>query len=103
MHVVIIDCKTDVNFRVISLYRSFHPPGGISTSSFFSKQLNLIKDALCPNGFIAGDFNLDDEMLLRPDYYSKLLLERLEIFVTSENLYQIIKFPTWSRVINKES
>ena len=33
---------------------------------FFLKQLNLIKDALCPNGFITGDFNLDDEMLLRP-------------------------------------
>ena len=27
LHVVIIDCMTDVNFRVISLYRSFHPPG----------------------------------------------------------------------------
>ena len=31
---------------------------------------------------------------------TKLTLEKLDCFVTSENLSQIVNFDTWSRVIN---
>ena len=99
MHVVIIDVKTEVQFRIINIYRSFHPPGGISADSFFVNQLSLIRKALCYNCYIVGDFNLDLGMANRPDYSNKLTLEKLENFANAENLTQIVSFDTWSRII----
>ena len=39
-------------------------------------------------------------MAHRPDYSTKLTLEKLDCFVTSENLSKIVNFDTWSRDIN---
>ena len=100
MHVVIIDVESDVQFRIINIYRSFRPPGGISADTFFVNQLSLIRKALCSNCYVVGDFNLNYGMVHRPDYTSKLTLEKLENFVSTENLTQIVNFDTWSRVIN---
>ena len=100
MHIVVIDVKSDIEFRIINIYRSFRPPGGISADTFFVKQLSLIKIALCANCYVVGDFNLDAGKANRPDYASKLTLEKLDLFATSEKLTQIVDFNTWSRVIN---
>ena len=68
----------------------------------FVKQLSLIKLALCANCYVVGDFNLDAGKANRPDYASKLTLEKLDLFATSEKLTQIVDFNTWSRVIREK-
>ena len=100
MHIVIIDVNSDVQSRIIDIYRSFRPPGGRSVDTFFENQLNIVKKALCKNCYVVGDFNLDVGMAHRPDYSNKHTLEKLECFVSSENSIQIFSFDTWLRVIN---
>ena len=47
-----------------------------------------------------GDFNLDVNMDLRPDYSAKIPLSHLTTFVNDNNLTQIVDINTWSRTIN---
>ena len=68
--------------------------------NFFEKQLSAVRNAICSNCYILGDFNLDARMSHRPDYLSKFAQEKLENFVTTENLIQVVNFDTWSRTIN---
>ena len=99
-HIVIVDVLATVKFRIINVYRSFHPLGGISAGDFFNTQLAIIRNALCKNCFVMGDFNLDDGANLRQDYSNKTLLKTLKDFTTELNLLQIVDFNTWSRTIN---
>ena len=46
-----------------------------------------------------GDFNLDVNMDLRPDYSAKIPLSHLTTFVNDNNLTQIVDINTWSRTI----
>ena len=81
-HIVIVDVTCTEPVRIINIYRSFHPPDGSSQSSFFAKQLEIIKNAICRNCFVMGDFNLEGGNNLRPDYQNKLLLNTLKNFTT---------------------
>ena len=63
-HIVIIDVKTKFLFRIITLYRSFRPQGGISPEAFFTAQLGVLKGAITKNCFVMGDINLDVKMEL---------------------------------------
>ena len=99
-HVTIIDIKSNVPFRLITLYRSFRPQGGISPEVFFAAQLALIKGALCKNCFIMGDFNLDVGMELRTDYLYRVPFSHLTDFITQNNLFQLVNFKTWTRTIS---
>ena len=99
-HLLIIDVKAEVPFRVINVYRSFRPQGLMSADALFKAQLDLIKGALSPNCFVIGDFNLDASMAFRDDYYNKKLLRSLIDFTLENNLDQIVTFDTWSRTIN---
>ena len=58
-HIVIIDVLANITLKIISLYRSFRPPGMISPDAFFKIQLGILKKALTSNCYIMGDFNLD--------------------------------------------
>ena len=51
LHIVIIDIKINVPFRIISLYRSFRPQGGVSPETHFNAQLGVLR----------GDVNLNCE------------------------------------------
>ena len=42
-HFVIIDVKCKTTLRIVTLYRSFRPQGGISPEAFFTAQLELLK------------------------------------------------------------
>ena len=99
-HVTIIDIKSNVPFRLITLYRSFRPQGGISPEVFFAAQLAVIKGALCKNCFIMGDFNLDVGMELRTDYLYRVPFSHLTDFITQNNLFQLVNFKTWTRTIS---
>ena len=70
-HIVIVDVKIVVPFRVISIYRSFRPQGGIQPESLFNAQLGVLRGAVTKNCFVMGDFNLDVRMELRSDYLYK--------------------------------
>ena len=47
-----------------------------------------------------GDFNLDVNMTMMPDYPYKIPLENLTDFANFNNLTQIVNFNTWSRTVN---
>ena len=99
-HIVIVDVLANVKFRLINVYRSFHPPGGVSPSDFFSAQLSIIRNALCKNCLVMGDFNLDHGRDLRQDYCNMTLLKTLRDFTSEMKLLQVVDFNTWSRSIN---
>ena len=100
LHIVIIDVKCKISLRIISLYRSFRPQGGVSPDAFFTAQLRVLSEALTRNCLVMGDFNLDTEMELRSDYVYKLPFRLLSDFKTENNLVQLIDFKTWTRTIN---
>ena len=99
-HIVIIDVLGIVNCRILNVYRSFRPPGLLSPNTFFDKQLEVISGALTSNSIVLGDFNLDAKMSNVPDYHRKIPLENLNLFALNENLVQLVKECTWSRVVN---
>ena len=96
-HIVIIDVTSTKPFRNINIYRSFHPP---LQPTFFIKQLEIIKNAMCKNCFVMGDFNLEGGNDLRPNYLNMLLLNTLKNFAADLNLIHVVDFNTWSRTIN---
>ena len=98
-HIVIVDLEIVTKIRIINVYRSFNPPGGLNVTDFFNNQLDLIQKALCKNCYVMGDFNLEGGSDLRPDYNNKFLLNTLKLFASNHNLIQVVDFNTWSRVI----
>ena len=99
MHVVIIDIIGLEFLRVICVSRSFRPID-MTPGVFFDSQLEIIKNSVCKNCYILGDFNLDARMESWPDYDKKLPLAQLFEFAVEYNFNQIVDFCTWSRVIN---
>ena len=95
-HIVIIDVKTEISLRIISLYRSFRSQGGISPEAFFIAQnlCSVLKGAMTRNCFVLGDFNLDVEMEHITDYLYKGPLSQLTDFTTQNNLVQLVHFKT---------
>ena len=76
-HIVIFDVMIPKPIRVICVYRSFRPPGMISPDNFFRAQLSILKNCLTSDYYILGDFNLDFEMIDRPDYNYKIPMASL--------------------------
>ena len=72
----------------------------MTPTEFFEAQINVIKNALCRNCYVLGEFNLDARMDNRPDYDRKIPLAILNEFANNNELAQIVYFDTWSRVIN---
>ena len=70
MHIVIVDIIGEKPIRIINVYRSFRPLD-MTPTEFFEAQINVIKNALCRNCYVLGDFNLDARMDNRPDYDRK--------------------------------
>ena len=95
-----MDAKCKTEFRIIPLYRSFRPQVGISPETFFTAQLDLLREAVTKNCFILGDFNLDARMELRNDYVYKVPFGFLSNFTIEKNLIQLVNFETWTRTIN---
>jgi hypothetical protein len=99
LHVIIIDIESTCKVRVISLYRSFRPPNGMSPGALFDKQLNIVEKNCVPNTIVLGDFNLDYRMQLRSDYPHKQMFLKLTTLIENLNLIQLVDFPTWSRYV----
>ena len=99
-HVLILDILSTPNFRIISLYRSFRPPNGMSPTAFFEKQLDIVERNCSANTIVLGDFNLDFRMRWRNDYAHKNLFNILTNLVEKLNFFQLVDFPTWSRYVS---
>ena len=54
---------------------------------------------MCTDCIVLGDFNLDALRDLSNDYNYKIPMNALSELVSQCNLFQIIKFTTWSRTI----
>ena len=63
-------------------------------------QLDLVRNAFTKDTFILGDFNLDDNMKFNQSYQNKELYNDLDRMWGNFHLTQVVKFATWSRVIN---
>ena len=99
-HLMIVDIKCRPTLRIINLYRSFNPEAGMSPRQLFSNQLNLIERNVTSNTVILGDFNIDASMQFRDDYSRKLLYQDLNLTIDRLDLFQIVNFHTWGRIIN---
>ena len=101
---IIIDVKLKKLIRLIGLYRIFNPLGTMTQQNYFKIQLGLIKQATESAGnirvMIIGDFNLNEEMKYRPDYSHKHYYEDLIEIFDPLSLIQMVKFKTWSRLVN---
>ena len=102
--VVIIDTKTVNAYRIINVYRNFAPPNNQSQKDHFAAQLLVIKNALRElngiNPILIGDFNLDEKKKYSTDYRNKHLFEQLNVLTDELHLIQLIKEPTWQRIVN---
>ena len=101
---VVIDINSTRNYRIINLYRQFAPRNNLTQTEHFSLQLRNIELLLQNlNGrkiIIAGDFNLDDLKRYSHSYTNKNLFEILNSTFDDLNLYQLVEFPTWQRIVN---
>ena len=100
-HVVIVDINGIIKTRIINLYRCFNPQEGISAREKFLYQINLIKLALTPDTILLGDFNLNFNKHSDAKYDRKNLFKDFDEALSDHNLTQLINFPTWSRIIEK--
>ena len=102
--IIIIDLIGHYRYRVINIYRSFNPSNGMTPLQFFEVQLSIIKKSIeTANNMkiiISGDFNLDDSKRFALDYRNKLFFDRLNVICDDHNLFQLIRKPTWERIIN---
>ena len=99
-HIVIIDVtKKTKTLRIINIYRSFNPHGGVSATEMFNYQLDLINLAFNTNTLLVGDINLDFSKRNISNYHNKNLFESFDLKLGRLDLIQLVKFPTWSRMI----
>ena len=93
--IVIVDLELDIKIIIIiTLYRSFQPPGNVSSSTL--KNLRIIERNIVPDTVILDDFNLDAVMQNCIDYPHKLLYRDLNLLIANASLEQLVHFPTWS-------
>ena len=102
-HIVIIDTEGIKNVkRIINVYRSFNPQNNVNAREKFIYQLGLIKNAMCTQCLVIGDFNLDYSRVHDDNYGSKMLFNDFNSALSEFNLIQVVNFNTWSRLVGTE-
>ena len=92
-HLVVIDVKLEVNYRIINVYRSFSSNDNRSPIERLQKQLELITNALNNKSMtpiIIGDFNLDFNKAYDPFHSHHLLYQSLQTSFEPLGLIQLI-------------
>ena len=102
--IIVFDLKVENNYRLINVYRTFNPPANRTLKEKFTLQMNQIHLALNENPnlipIVLGDFNLDDSKHNDIRYRNKSYFDILDPIIDQHQLFQIINFPTWHRLIN---
>ena len=96
----IIDIEQEPKLRIINIYRSFNPQGGVKQREKFKYQLQLIKAAITENIIVVGDFNVDDGKRLELGYTHSNYFTDIDDTFAEYNFIQMIDFATWSRTVN---
>ena len=99
-NIIVIDLLQENTRRLINVYRSFNPQEGVNQRTKFKYQLELIKKAMSKNTVLLGDFNIDDCKRYSIDYPLKELFMDFDDALAVFGLIQLVKFKTWSRLIN---
>ena len=99
-NLVIIDIEQKPKKRIINVYRSFNPQGGMTQREKFLYQLQLIKNAIIEGTIVLGDFNVDDGKRLDPNYAHSNYFDDIDETFSQYGFLQLIDFITWSRHIN---
>ena len=104
LSLVIIDVTSTSSYRIVNVYRQFNPPDNLTQTAHFDLQLKQCELASRNlNGkklIICGDFNMDDKHRYSIDYRYKNLFALQNAIFENLNLIQLIKFPTWKRIVN---
>ena len=100
-HLIIIDIKAERNLRIINIYRTFSPQGGVGARAMFTYQLDLIKNAFTNNTILLGDLNLDWSKKGMRNYPFDHYFEEMDDTLSQLNVVQLVNFPTWSRFIRE--
>ena len=82
------------------MYRPFNPPSEITAREFFDKQMCQIKTAYENNSILLGDFNLDWSKKGNHAYAFRKYFEHFDECMSERSCVQLVKFPTWSRIVN---
>ena len=99
LNIIIIDLVGESKLRIINIYRSFAPQGGESQQFKFKYQLKVMRNAICENFVVLGDFNLDYSLTNNVDYRYANMFGDFDYVFENYNLIQMVEFPTWSRII----
>ena len=75
-HLIIIDLNLDYKYRIITLYRSFRPPDGLSQLEFFRKQIGIVEKSITIRTIVLGDFNLDVNKQFMQNYANYSIYNR---------------------------
>ena len=103
-HLVIIDISCLVKtIRIINIYRTFTPQGGVSARAKFRTQLEVIKMAMTNDTILLGDFNMDYSKQYDMQYAHRNLFSDFDEVMSDEFLVQLVKFETWSRLVELSS
>ena len=94
------NCLEDV--RIINIRRSFNPQNNVTPRDKFKYQIQVMKEAMTSNVIIVSDFNLDYEKVHNDNYAHKNLFNDFEEEMLEFNLVQLVRFPTWSRIVGME-
>jgi hypothetical protein len=86
--------------RVTTLYRFFNPFRIVSPHELFRYQISQIEINYKDNTSILGDFNLDWNKKSTPKNVFKNYFEDMDQGVDKLSLTQLLKFTTWSRMVN---
>ena len=101
-HITIIDITSPSSIkRIINIYRSFNPQGGVNARQKFIYQLEVIKNAMIEKCLLLGDFNLDYNKIYDVNYSQQNMFNDFDDNLAMFNLVQIVNFPTWSRFLGK--
>jgi hypothetical protein len=96
----IVEKNTKKIQRLKTLCRSFNPSYGVTPCEFFRYQIGLIKGAYNDNMLLLGDFNLDWNNNISPNYAFSHYYEDLNQGVEKLSLTQLVKFTTWFKMVN---
>jgi hypothetical protein len=98
-HLINIDVKAERNIRIINIYRTFSPQGGVGARPMLPYHLDLIKNAFKKNTILLGDLNLNWSKKGMQNYPLDHYFEEKDETLSQLDLVQLVNFPTWSRFI----
>ena len=104
-HVILISImENNKIIQLASVYRTFKLSSNKTHKEEFADQLQVIREFLQNDkaSLVIGDLNLDYNKKGLLSYNHHAMFTQLEELESEMNLYQLVKFNTWRRIVNGE-